>query len=393
MSDKLAILGGSPYITKPIKESSIFDNDIMELFYDLLRNRPLSSLYGDHDIKQFENAFKHIVGSNFCAAVNAGTSALHSSTVALNVSPGDEVLVTCFSFVATVSVILQAGAIPIFVDINPDNLGISIDDMQRKITNKTKAVYVAHMFGLPADILDIMNFCKDNKLLLVEDCCQALGTTVNGTHVGNFGDVGCFSFNVSKTVQTGEGGMVITNNDAIDKVIRELRVNGITPFEVERLGYNYTMTNLQALLGLYQINKLDSILSKRKISKNILERNLHGIDRLEYSNDNVTYSYYKHPFFIKREYKDYMAYIVLAMKKEGVPISSGYKMLYNIPYINKAYHFSKCLVGEDLIPRLVAINPSHLISTAEMHNIAGAIQKVIDNLDDIIAHAKADDIF
>lgn len=393
MSAKLAILGGPPYITEPIKESSIFENDIMGPIFDLLRNRPLSSLYGDYDIKQFENAFKHMVGSNFCAAVNAGTSALHASTVALNINPGDEVLVTCFSFVATASVIMQAGAIPIFVDISPVNLGISIDDMQRKITNKTKAVYVAHMFGLPADILEIKEFCKHNKLLLVEDCCQALGTTVNGVHVGNFGDVGCFSFNVSKMVQTGEGGMVITNNDGINQAIRELRVNGITPFDVERLGYNYTMTNLQALLGLYQINKWDSILSKRKISKDILENNLHGIDRIEYFKDNITYSYYKHPFFIKREYKDYMDYIMMAMRKEGVPASPVYKLLYNIPYINKECCASKCLVGEDLIPRLFAINPSHLISTAEMYNIAGAVQKVIDNLDEIIEHAKVGDIF
>lgn len=393
MNDKLTILGGKPSISKQIQESSIFDNDIIERVDDLLRNRPLSSLYGDYDVKQFENAFKHIVGSKFGAAVNAGTSALHSSTVALNINPGDEVLVTCFSFVATVSVIMQARATPIFVDIDPANLGISVDDMQKKITTKTKAVYIAHMFGLPSDILRIKEFCEDNKLLLLEDCCQALGTTVNETHVGNFGDVGCFSFNVSKTVQTGEGGMVITNNENIDNIIRELRVNGITPFEIERLGYNYTMTNLQALLGLYQIDRLDSILGKRKTSKNILEQNVHGIDRIEYTNDNITYSYYKHPFFIKREYKDYIDYIVLAMRKEGVPISSAYKTLYNIPYINKAYHPPKCPVGEDLIPRLVAINPSHLITNSEMKDIAGAIQKVLDNINDIVSGVKSGDIY
>jgi len=393
MNEKLAILGGLPYIAEPIKELSIFDNDIIGPIYDLLRNRPLSTLYGDYDVKQFENVFRRIVGSKFCAAVNSGTSALHSSTIALDISPEDGVLVTSFSFVATVSVIIQARAVPIFVDIDPTNLGISIDDIQRKITIKTKAVYIAHMFGIPADILRIKEFCEDNKLLLVEDCCQALGTIVNGTHVGNFGDVGYFSFNVSKIVQTGEGGMVITNEGKLDEMIRELRVNGMTPFEVERLGYNYRMTNLQALLGLYQIEKWDSILKKRKIRKDILERNLSGVEQLEYSRNNVTYSYYKYPFFIKRKYEKYMDAIVWAMKKEGVPTSSAYKLLYNIPYIKKAYYSFKCPIGEDMIPRLIAINPSHLISEADMQNIAGAIQKVIDNADDIVEQSKADNIF
>ncbi len=222
-------------------------------------------------IPRFENDFRKYIGVEHATAVSNGTVALHLAIVTLGIGPGDEVIVPSFTYIASVSTIAITGATPVFVDSLEDTWQMDPQDVKRKITTHTKAIMAVHLYGHPCEMDELVKFAKENNLFLIEDCAEAFGSTYKKKHVGTFGDLATFSFYGNKTITTGEGGMVVTNDETLYDRAYHLKMHGLAKYRQywhDVLGFNYRMTNICAAIGLAQIEKAnEKILKKRQIAK------------------------------------------------------------------------------------------------------------------------------
>ena len=218
-------------------------------------------------VSRFEQAFAHAVGASHAVAVSNGTVALHLALHALGIGAGDEVIVPSFTYVASVNTIAQTGATPVFVESCIDDWLLDPRDVARKITSRTKAVMPVHLYGGVCDMNALSELAQRHGLAIVEDAAEALGCSFQGRHAGTFGEVGTFSFYGNKTVTTGEGGMVVTNDARLAERLRLLKGQGQSPtrryWHVE-LGFNYRMTNICAAIGLAQVERWPDILARKK---------------------------------------------------------------------------------------------------------------------------------
>lgn len=217
-------------------------------------------------LEQFEREFAEYVGVKHAVAVSSGTAALHLALLLHGIGRGDKVITSPFTFIASVNPILYVGAKPIFADIDPTTYTIDPEKLNEAIDAKTKAVIVVHVFGVSCDMKPITEICDDKKILLIEDACEALGTTYNGRMVGTF-STSCFSFYPNKPITTCEGGMLCTNSDQEALYAKALRNQGrLTEnwLEHQLIGYNYRMSDVHAAIGLAQLRKIDLILNMRK---------------------------------------------------------------------------------------------------------------------------------
>ena len=225
-------------------------------------------------VKNFEDAFSDYLGVKNSIACSNGTVALDLVLKALDFRQGDEVISPAFTFIATGNAILYQGSKPVFADVDPRTFNIDPEDLQEKITPKTKAVIGVHLYGQPFDLKGVQQICEDHHLALIEDCAQAHGAEYNGRKVGGFGD-GCFSFYPTKNMTTAEGGMITTNDDQLAAKLRLMRNHGDTgKYNHVMLGYNYRMTNIQGSIGLVQLKKLDQFNQKRIENAEFFNRNL-----------------------------------------------------------------------------------------------------------------------
>ena len=218
-------------------------------------------------VKEFEESLSNYLNVKNAVVVSSGTAALHLSLLALDIKEGDEVIVPAFTFPATANVVEAVGAKPIFVDINLSDFCIDTTKIEEKITPKTKAIMPVHEFGQAAKMDDIINLCKKHNLKLIEDAACALDTEFDEQKVGTFGEFGCFSFHPRKAITTGEGGLIVTNNDELAEKLIVLRNHGISYQEGEidfiASGLNYRMTDFQAVLGIEQMKNLEADIKQR----------------------------------------------------------------------------------------------------------------------------------
>src|SRR5690606_38914905 len=208
--------------------------------------------------EEFERAFAEYIGTRHAVAVNSGTAALIVALQAAGVRPGDEVITTPFSFIATATSIIACGAKPVFADVDPFDLNLDPNRVEDLITDRTRAIMPVHLYGHPARIEEIQELCKDNDLALIEDAAQAHGAEHKGRRVGSFG-VGCFSFYPTKNMTTGEGGIITTNDDDVARMARIIRNHGQERrYYHEHFGLNWRMTDLAAAIGLVQLSHLEA---------------------------------------------------------------------------------------------------------------------------------------
>ena len=225
-------------------------------------------------VAEFEKAFAAYVGSKHAVALSSGTAALHLALLAHGVGPGDEVITTPFTFVATANAILAVGAKPVFADIDPVTFNIVPELFERAITSRTRAIIPVHLFGNPADMTSICEIARHHSLVVVEDACQAHGAEHAGRKVGLFG-TGCFSFYPTKNMTCGEGGMVTTNDDEVAERVRLLRNHGMKArYEYVTHGMNLRMTDIHAAIGIEQLKKLDRFNDRRRANAAALSAGL-----------------------------------------------------------------------------------------------------------------------
>jgi len=218
-------------------------------------------------IDRFERAVVEATGAAHAIAVCNGTVALHLALHVLGLGPGDEVIVPTFTYIASVNTIAQTGATPVFAESRKSDWLLDIDDVEKRITPRTKAILPVHLYGHACDMPALQALAARHGIAIIEDAAEALGTTLSGKHVGTFGDVGTFSFFGNKTVTTGEGGMVITNDDALAKQLRQTKGQGQSltrRYWHEIFGFNYRMTNIAAAIGTAQMERLPAILARKR---------------------------------------------------------------------------------------------------------------------------------
>ncbi|MBV8534344.1 MAG: aminotransferase class I/II-fold pyridoxal phosphate-dependent enzyme [Alphaproteobacteria bacterium] len=216
-------------------------------------------------IEAFERDFASFNGIRHGIAVSNGTVALHLALVALGIGPGDEVIVPDLTFAATINAVLYCGATPVIIDVDAGTWTMSLAQVERACTERTRAVIPVHLYGRPAEIGPIAEFAKSRRIFVVEDCAEAHGATYAGRLVGQFSDIACFSFYGNKIVTTGEGGMCLTDSERLAATLLELRSHGMKSgggYWHEVVGFNYRMTNLQAALGVMQLRRIDQTLRR-----------------------------------------------------------------------------------------------------------------------------------
>lgn len=245
-------------------------------------------------IVQFEEAIAAYCGVRHAIGVNSGTSGLHLAVIAADIGEGDEVITPSFSFIASANAVVYERARPVFVDINPQTGNLDPQLIEAAITPRTRAIMPVHAFGQPADMDPIMEIARRHKLYIIEDACEAIGAEYKGQRAGTFGDAAVFAFYPNKQMTTGEGGMIITNNEEFAQIFRSLRNQGRDVFDAwlnhTRLGYNYRLNEMSAALGLVQTQRLDELLAKRAQVAQWYNERIAAIDGLEppYIDPNTT---------------------------------------------------------------------------------------------------------
>ncbi len=217
-------------------------------------------------IAEFERAFGDFVGSTHAASVCNGTAAIHLALEALGIGPGDEVVVPTFSYIASVNPNVYCGAMPVFCDSLHETWQMDPDDLRRRITPRTKAMIVPHLYGQACALNELMAVARAHGLKVIEDCAEAFGTTYANRHVGTFGDIAAFSFYGNKTITTGEGGMVVTNDAALHARVSHRKGQGLSPgreYWHDVIGHNYRMTNICAALGLAQLERAPALIADK----------------------------------------------------------------------------------------------------------------------------------
>jgi len=218
-------------------------------------------------IKEFEKTFAARMGRKHGIAVCNGTAAIDAAIESLDIGPGDEVIMPTFTIISCINQIVRCGAKPVLVDSDPDTWNMDVSQIEAKITPCTKAIMIVHIFGLPVDVDPVLDIAERYNLKVIEDAAEAHGQTYKGKPCGGFGDISTFSFYPNKHVTTGEGGMILTDNDELAETCRSLRNLCFQPnkrFVHERLGWNFRMTNMQAALGLAQLEQLDKFVEKKR---------------------------------------------------------------------------------------------------------------------------------
>ena len=291
----------------PISRTELHDDDIKII------EQPLKSgwVVQGNFVKEFEDQFSEFTGAKHSIAVTSCTTALHLSLVALGFKEGDEAIVPAFTWISTANVVEHLGGKVIFCDIDLKTFNIDVNQIESKITPKTKAILPVHLFGLPSEMDKINEIAEKNNLIVVEDAACGFGSLYKNVHVGNFGNTGCFSFHPRKAITTGEGGMITTNDDSLALKLRSMRDHGAELSDFQRhhgskpyllseypyAGYNYRLTDIQASIATTQMKRAVSIVEERKNIALKYNESLTYLKffQLPYYDDILNHSYQSYP--------------------------------------------------------------------------------------------------
>ncbi len=338
MSQRLALHGGpptrdtatNPWATTGNISGRDMGHEEIELLTEVIHSGMLFR-YGGHMVSDFEREYGQFAGAKYCQAVTSGTAALHTAVAALQLEVGDEIITTNITDMGTVIGILMQNHIPIFADVDRRTMLIDPTQVEAAITDRTRAVIVVHLFGQPAPMDEIMRIAQEHNLYVIEDCAQSHGAKWDGHNVGTIGHIGCFSLQQSKQITTGDGGMVITNDDEVAARCRSFQDKCYdrsgAPRNPWHLGINYRMNELTGAVALAQTRKLPRLLQRRRRTAELL---LHNVQQIEgivppYVYPQATHSWWKFSFQIDQELLGCTAQeFGQAIAAEGLPFGTGY---------------------------------------------------------------------
>ncbi|NBJ68075.1 UDP-4-amino-4,6-dideoxy-N-acetyl-beta-L-altrosamine transaminase [Roseburia sp. 1XD42-34] len=389
---KLAIHGGKPVrdVYLPYGKQWIDDDDIKAvknaLNQDLITTGPT--------IAQFENTIKDFVGATYAVAFANGTAALHAACYAAGIKENDEVITTPLTFAASANTILYVGGKPVFADIDPKTYNISSESIKRLINERTKAIITVDFTGQPVQYEKILSLAEDYGIAVIADAAHALGARYKKDYVGSIADMTMFSFHPVKHITTGEGGIITTDDEDYDRQLRLFRSHGITReprmlrklegawyYEMQDLGYNYRMTDLQAALGLSQCNKLKTFLTRRR---QIAEK--YNVSFKEIAEITI-------PFQQQGCYSSWHLYIIRlhleklkvdrntifdALKAENIGVNVHYIPVYLHPYYQQlGYKKGLCLQAEQFYHDCITLPLFPKMSDQDVDDVVAGVKKVI----------------
>lgn len=299
-------------------------------------------------VSEFETRFAQRIGIAHAASVSNGTVALHLALIALGIGPGDEVIVPTLSYIASANCITYTGATPVFVDSLRDTWQIDPEDVRRHITPRTRAILPVHLYGQACDMDALVAIAKEYRLFIVEDCAEAFGTTYKGRHVGTFGDISTFSFFGNKTITTGEGGMVVSNDKTLFERTRHLKGQGLAEqreYWHDVVGYNYRMTNIQAAIGLAQLERADDLIGRKRALADRYKAGLSNL-RLEVHAEapDTVHSYWMFSMLV--EHPEQRDLLRKHLNADGIETRPLFYPMHTMPMYAKNYR--KHQVAEDL---------------------------------------------
>jgi perosamine synthetase len=295
--------------------------------------------WGDY-IKKFEKSFAEYIGVKHALATSSCTGALHLSLVALGIGKGDEVIVPDISWIATASAVRYVDAEPVFADVLPDTWCIDPQDLESRITEKTKAIIPVHLYGQPANMQEILKVAKKHNLKVIEDAAPSIGAKYHGKHTGSFGDIAGFSFQGAKLIVTGEGGMLVTDNSELFEIVKHYAEHGrvSTGFEISDIGFKYKMSNIQAALGLAQLERVNDLIAKKVqlyewYSEGL--RNIEGITINKINSKTEKSNYWMNTIILNKDFGISRNELMKKLKERNIdtrpiyPQISSFKMFKN----------------------------------------------------------------
>jgi dTDP-4-amino-4,6-dideoxygalactose transaminase len=412
---KLAILGGEPVRTKPWPPWPDPRDEDAEAVAEVVRSGKWGQHAGEHT-RAFEREFAAYHDAGWGVTVNSGTTALHVALEALGVGPGHEVIVPAYTFQATATSVLLANAVPIFADVEPHSMNLDSKSVARVVTERTRAIMPVHFAGLPADMEGVRELAASHSLLTLEDAAQAHGAVWQGRKVGAVGDVGAFSFQASKNLPSGEGGIILTNDEGTAARAAGLRdcgrVEDRVSSEHHLLGYNFRMTEMQSALLRSRLRHLEAETQRRwKNGRRLTQRlsqtpGLEPLDPRPGKGDRRAYHLY--PVRLRSELLDGVSKqrFIEALQAEGIPCAGGYERpLYRAPmFLDQHFkgkgcpvscgHYSRavdyqevsCPVAEELCEESMWLFHSLLLGSEEdTADIARAFEKVAGASGELVA--------
>lgn len=299
-------------------------------------------------LSEFEQAFAEYIGKKRAVAVNSGTSGLFLCMLALGIGPGDEVITTPFTFIATATSIMMAGATPVFADIDSVTLNIDPSEIEPKITDRTKAILPVEVFGNPAGLDNLCQVAEKHNLPVIEDSCEALGSALNGKKVGTFGKMSLFAFYPNKQITTGEGGMILTDDDDLADICVSLRNQGRSKsggwLGHERLGYNYRLSDINCAIGIVQLSRIEQIKAKRSQVAKWYQEMLADDDRLivPVEADGCDVSWFVFAVRLADKFTlEHRDAVLQALKSRGIQVSNYFPPVHLQPFMVEEFGYKQ----------------------------------------------------
>ncbi|MBG9829492.1 MULTISPECIES: UDP-4-amino-4,6-dideoxy-N-acetyl-beta-L-altrosamine transaminase [Bacillus cereus group] len=388
----LAIHGGKPvretYL--PYGQQQIDEHDIQAVV-DILKGDFLTT---GPTIQQFEKSIAKYVGAKYAVSFSNGTAALHAACYAAGITEGDEVITTPMTFVASANCILYQGGKPVFADIDNETYNISPKSIEEKITNKTKAIIPVHFTGQPVELDAIQKIAKKNNLIIIEDAAHALGATYKNKKIGSIGDMTMFSFHPVKHITTGEGGVITTNNPLFYEKLVQFRTHGIERnpqkllenhgpwyYEMQFLGYNYRLTDIQAALGLSQLSKLDSFIKIRKKYVDIYNKGFSCLSEITIPKQlpQTDSSWHLYIFRLNTKLlKCNRKEIYEALQRENIGVNVHYIPVHLQPFYQKlGYGKGICPQAENVYEEIITLPLFPKMTEADVWDVIKAVRKVL----------------
>lgn len=365
----------------PICEPCLIGNEVSYVT-DAVNNNWISSV-GKY-VQNFESSFAKFCGVRHAITTTSGTTAMHLALAALGIEKGDEVILPSFTMMATAFAVIYTGATPVFVDCRPDTWCMDTDKIAEKITSKTKAILPVHIYGHMCDMKAIGDIAKKHGIAVVEDAAEAHGAEFYGRRAGSFGKAACFSFYANKIVTTGEGGMVVTDDDVVAEKCRCLKNLAFLPdparrFEHHEIGFNYRMTNLQAAIGLAQMGNIGKLIDRRRRNAMMYSEMLRGFDGIT---TPVELNGYKNVYWM---------YGVLILKDLGLDIAAIAKKLYDggidtrrfflpmhrQPVLNRMGFDATCPIADDIYSRGLLLPSGGGLTEENIRTVSNELMKIL----------------
>ncbi|MEK3716730.1 MULTISPECIES: UDP-4-amino-4,6-dideoxy-N-acetyl-beta-L-altrosamine transaminase [unclassified Paenibacillus] len=389
---KLAIDGGKPVRAHylPYGRQMIDDEDI-ESVVKVLQSDYLTS---GPAIEQFEAEIAAFTGAKYAVAFSSGTAALHGACYAAGIGEGDEVITTPMTFAATANCVLYQGGVPVFADIDPRTYNLDPQRIRERITARTKAIIPVHFTGQPAQLDEILQIAREHNLIVIEDAAHALGARYKGRSIGAIGDMTMFSFHPVKHITTGEGGMITTNNPVYYEKLLQFRTHGITRderklrenhgpwyYEMQFLGYNYRITDIQTSLGISQLRRIGSFIEKRKQLAALYLQELSGTEELILPHQLPEAESSWHLFIVRLQLSKLKATrktVFQALQKENIGVNVHYIPAYLHPYYESlGFRKGICPVAESCYEEFITLPLYAGMDSEDVMDVVAAVKKVI----------------